>query len=240
MIKGFPHKGVALRDGAEGEVETLLWSTLGALDSGVLITDLDHVTLACNARFAEIFRLKPRQAVESNPEQLRRAVAPLILDLNSWLRNLREVYRDPMGAQRDGIRLANFSAPVTRYSAPILNRKGEPIARLWSFAPNAPVFDKHSQIAIDDEMSVLRVGDENIALTDVETRLMRFLLDCSNQTLAKEAICREVWGADSEAEVMALNVYVSRLRKKLEPVSEIVRISTHYGKGYRLHADLGE
>ncbi len=126
--------GVALGNAIPKDTVTLLRAILQATDHGVLLTDLDHHSLACNRRFGEIFKLDPEDVVVSGVKQLRKKVLPLIAEPKLWLASLERVYAEPETVYEDDLVLKGPSPTVLRrYSGPVHDQDGALIGRLWTF-----------------------------------------------------------------------------------------------------------
>jgi len=133
-IGGILEMDLAVRGLADAERESILRAVLGAYDSGVLITDLHHRSLACNRQFGEIFGVVPADVVRFGVEELRRKVLPIIVDREAWLASLKEVYADPTCTRLDELVLNRGKRVVLRrYSAPVLNARGDVMGRIWTF-----------------------------------------------------------------------------------------------------------
>jgi DNA-binding winged helix-turn-helix (wHTH) protein len=77
-------------------------------------------------------------------------------------------------------------------------------------------------------------GDER-RLTPTEVQLLCFFLDHPDTAYSGRAILDAVWGGARRANEHTLHVYVSRLRRKLEPDPNTPRyLVTDAGAGYRL------
>ena len=83
------------------EIENSLRAVLGAVDYGVLVTDLEHQSLICNGRFGELFGITSKNVVSNDVESVRRMVHHRIVDMERWHRNLEEVYTDTESEQED-------------------------------------------------------------------------------------------------------------------------------------------
>jgi len=70
-------------------------------------------------------------------------------------------------------------------------------------------------------------------LSSKELELLLLLLQNKNQTIEREAILNEVWNDDGAYVGRTLDVFISKLRKKLEN-DEKVKISNVRGVGYKL------
>jgi two-component system KDP operon response regulator KdpE len=114
---------------------------------------------------------------------------------------------------------------------------GELLARLRAVlrragAPGEPVLEV-GEIRIDLEKSLVTVAGEAVHLTPHEFRLLRLFAQHEGKLLTHRTILREVWGPAYGDESNYLHVYVSQLRRKLEPAKYLV---TEPGAGYRLVA----
>jgi DNA-binding response OmpR family regulator len=77
--------------------------------------------------------------------------------------------------------------------------------------------------------------DSSAELTRREFELLQLLADHDGQVLAREEIYRRVWGYEMIRGDRSVDVFVRKLRVKLERVSPEWRyIHTHFGVGYRL------
>lgn len=84
------------------------------------------------------------------------------------------------------------------------------------------------------EKSVTRNGDP-ISLTDLEFRLLRYLLLHRGRTATREQILRDVWGLPSDVETRTIDRHVNALRKIMDGESEETwPIKSVYGIGYKL------
>jgi len=101
----------------------------------------------------------------------------------------------------------------------LLRRAGQqaPTVRLGSL-----VFDLNSRLA--------SVGDQPLALTPRELAVLEVLIARIGKPIAREALFEKVFSFDEEARTEAIEIYVHRLRKKLEGSG--VRITTLRGLGY--------
>ncbi|HET9745566.1 MAG TPA: winged helix-turn-helix domain-containing protein [Chitinophagaceae bacterium] len=79
----------------------------------------------------------------------------------------------------------------------------------------------------------LEINKERIDLTDKESKLLHILSSSPNKTIDRERFQKEVWENEGVIVTRSLDVFISRLRKKLEKDSSIRLINVH-GKGYKL------
>ncbi len=77
-------------------------------------------------------------------------------------------------------------------------------------------------------------NDRSFILPNLEYRLMELLMLNQGIYLSSEDILVKVWGYDTEAELGAVWVYISYLRKKLSVLSDKVEIRAKRNVGYTL------
>ena len=108
-------------------------------------------------------------------------------------------------------------------------------AALRRTAPSrAPVLTI-GQIRIDLEKRLVTAAGRPLSLTPAEYKLLRLLAQHEGKLLTHPTILREVWGPAYQEESNYLHVYVSQLRRKIEPDPARPRyLLTIPGVGYRL------
>jgi hypothetical protein len=83
----------------------------------------------------------------------------------------------------------------------------------------------------------LKYGDEKIILTIKEAKLLSIFAKSPNSTIDRTRLQKEVWEDEGVIVGRSLDVFISKLRKKLEQDSNVKLINVH-GKGYKL--EIGE
>jgi len=83
---------------------------------------------------------------------------------------------------------------------------------------------------IQDE---LHFGPDRIELTSKESNLLKLLYQHTNATVERDEILRQVWGDEGDYVGRTLDVFISKLRKKLDR-DEAVKIVNARGVGYKL------
>ncbi|MDP2659758.1 MAG: response regulator transcription factor, partial [Dehalococcoidia bacterium] len=66
------------------------------------------------------------------------------------------------------------------------------------------------------ELKVTTAEGREVALTPTEMRLLRYLLLNTGRTVTRESLMNSIWGFDYEGESNPVDVYIRRLRKKIE------------------------
>ncbi len=179
----------------------------------------------------------------------------LILDLGlpdgdglDMLRRLRSA-RDPVpvlilsARERLDDRLIGLNAGADDYLAkPFAMR--ELSARLRAIlrrpAAMAPACHTLGNLSMDDAAHQVDVDGRRLDLPRRERAVLRLLLRNKGRLVPRQAIDNAVFGFDSEVGSNALEVYVSRLRKRLQQAGADVVIKTEKGIGYILTWDGGD
>lgn len=86
-------------------------------------------------------------------------------------------------------------------------------------------------IALDERIA--RLNDLELSLTKIEYELLLYLSENKDKVLSRERILSRVWQTYSDPNTNIIDVYISRLRKKLDDDPKII-IQTLRGNGYRL------
>ncbi len=89
-------------------------------------------------------------------------------------------------------------------------------------------FDKHN--------TELVINNQRIELTSKEADLLLLLYDSANSTVERDVILNMVWGDEGDYIGRTVDVFISKLRKKLELDSK-VKIVNVRGVGYKLVMD---
>ncbi|MGI8945886.1 MAG: winged helix-turn-helix domain-containing protein [Thermoleophilaceae bacterium] len=84
-------------------------------------------------------------------------------------------------------------------------------------------------------------GDRPLHLTARELDLLTALVEREGRIVGRAELYRTVWGEDYRKQDRSVDVYIGRLRQKLEDALPGRRfIHTHFGFGYRFQRDHGE
>ena len=79
----------------------------------------------------------------------------------------------------------------------------------------------------------IRTGTNKVLITSRQADILRMLARNANTTVARSALLEAVWGSDSYANSLALNVQITYLRRALKN-DPTVRIESLMKKGYVL------
>lgn len=91
-----------------------------------------------------------------------------------------------------------------------------------------------ADLELDLQTRFARRGAREIELSPLEFELLEFLLRHPRQVLPRSLIYERVWGYDSSLSSNSLDVFVGRLRRKLEADDERRLIHTVRGVGFTL------
>jgi two-component system KDP operon response regulator KdpE len=110
-------------------------------------------------------------------------------------------------------------------------------AQLRRSAPASRPVLEIGELRIDLEKRLVTMGGETVSLTPIEYDLLRLFAANEGKLLTHPTILREIWGPAYGEESNYLHVYVSHLRRKIEPDPARPRyLLTQPGVGYRLVA----
>ncbi|WP_135078911.1 response regulator [Terasakiella sp. SH-1] len=90
-------------------------------------------------------------------------------------------------------------------------------------------------LIFDTNTRAFRAGGDELALTPRERGVLEVLIRTHGNVVPKDQIFEHIFGFDDEADLSAIEIYISRLRKKLK--GHEVMIRTIRGIGYMLEAE---
>ena len=100
-------------------------------------------------------------------------------------------------------------------------------------APGVPVVE-FGDLSVDLDRKLVKRAGEPLSLTPTEFDLLRLFVRNEGKLLTHPMILREVWGPNYGGESHYLHVYISQLRRKIEPDPTRPRfLLTESGAGYR-------
>jgi len=79
----------------------------------------------------------------------------------------------------------------------------------------------------------VRVNGQRIELTSYEYKVLEYLMMHAGELVSKSSLTEHIYQQDFDRESNVLEVFVGRLRKKLDPDSILRPIETVRGRGYR-------
>ncbi|MGB7932564.1 MAG: response regulator transcription factor [Gammaproteobacteria bacterium] len=95
-----------------------------------------------------------------------------------------------------------------------------------------PVIDC-GPISLDTGRQTLAVAGESVELTAFEYRVLEYLMLHAGQVVSKAELTDNIYDQDFDRNSNVLEVFIGRLRRKLDPDNRINPIETLRGRGYR-------
>lgn len=106
-------------------------------------------------------------------------------------------------------------------------------ARVGAHNPNAAF--SSGPLTVDLDLRRVTVADREVKLTPIEFKLLSVLVKHAGKVVTHRQLLSEVWGPRAADETQYLRVYMTHLRRKLDPGPEHGRVfETEAGVGYRL------
>ncbi len=92
---------------------------------------------------------------------------------------------------------------------------------------------KSGHISLDPNHNILKINNETVKVSQIEFRLLHFLLQNPERLYSRTQLLDRVWGQNTFIEERTVDVHVLRLRKILKPYGVEKSIQTVRGIGYR-------
>jgi two-component system response regulator PhoP len=94
-------------------------------------------------------------------------------------------------------------------------------------------------ITLDTRSQEVKVNGAKLELTSFEYKLLEYLMLHAGEVLSKTQITEALYSEDFERDSNVIEVFIGRLRRKLDPENSYKPIETLRGRGYRLAAARG-
>ncbi len=88
-------------------------------------------------------------------------------------------------------------------------------------------------VSLDLSRQELAVGGNVIDLTSFEYKIIEYLMVRAGQVISKAELTDRLYDQDFERDSNVIEVFIGRLRKKMDPENTIKPIETLRGRGYR-------
>ncbi len=88
-------------------------------------------------------------------------------------------------------------------------------------------------IKLDTAKQLLTVNDASVELTGFEYALLEHLMMRAGEVISKTELTERLYDQDFERDSNVIEVFIGRLRKKLDPDNSLKPIETLRGRGYR-------
>lgn len=96
---------------------------------------------------------------------------------------------------------------------------------------------KSGAVELDTRSQEVRVAGAEIELTAFEFRLLEYLMLRAGQVVSKTELTEKLYEQDFERDSNTIEVFIGRLRRKLDPDGDRQPIETLRGRGYRINRD---
>jgi two-component system response regulator PhoP len=94
-------------------------------------------------------------------------------------------------------------------------------------------------VSLDMSRQELKVNDASIELTSYEYKIIEYLMVRTGQVISKTELTERLYDQDFERDSNVIEVFIGRLRKKMDPDNTIKPIETLRGRGYRFALERG-
>lgn len=121
---------------------------------------------------------------------------------------------------------------VKPFSYPVLIARIHALIRRSNARDSAP--HVVGDLRVDSRARRVWVGEREISVTSREFDVLVFLVHGAGQVLSKHSILAGVWSDEFDGDPNIIEVYIARLRRKLDEGGSLVGIETVRGAGYRL------
>jgi two-component system response regulator PhoP len=88
-------------------------------------------------------------------------------------------------------------------------------------------------VSLDMSRQELKVSGEALELTSFEYKIIEYLMIRAGQVISKAELTDRLYDQDFERDSNVIEVFIGRLRKKMDPDSSLNPIETLRGRGYR-------
>ena len=126
------------------------------------------------------------------------------------------------GADDYVVKPFHFEEVTARVNA-LLRRSGGWASSILSAGP----------VTLDTSRQELNVDGESIVLTSYEYKIIEHLMIRAGEVISKTELTDRLYDQDFERDSNVIEVFIGRLRKKMDPDNTIKPIETLRGRGYR-------
>tara|TARA_B100000029_G_scaffold140830_1_gene136079 strand:- start:226 stop:912 length:687 start_codon:yes stop_codon:yes gene_type:complete len=88
-------------------------------------------------------------------------------------------------------------------------------------------------VTLDTSRQELKVNNATVELTSYEYRIIEHLMIRAGEVISKSALTDRLYDQDFERDSNVIEVFIGRLRKKMDPDNSLKPIETLRGRGYR-------
>jgi two-component system, OmpR family, response regulator PhoP len=92
---------------------------------------------------------------------------------------------------------------------------------------------KCGPVALDPRTQEVTVDSKRVELTSFEYRILEYLIHRAGEVISKTELTERLYAQDFDRDSNTIEVFIGRLRRKLDPDDTIKPIETLRGRGYR-------
>ena len=93
-------------------------------------------------------------------------------------------------------------------------------------------------VALDTVAEEIRVDDAPLDLTAYEYKVMEYLMLNPQKVVSKTELTEHIYDQDFDLDSNVIEVFIGRLRKKIDPSGVLKPMDTLRGRGYRINRNL--
>jgi two-component system, OmpR family, response regulator PhoP len=93
------------------------------------------------------------------------------------------------------------------------------------------------EVSLDTRSQIVTVAGQAVELTSFEYRILEFLMLRAGEVISKAELTERLYEQDFERDSNTIEVFIGRLRRKLDPDDRHQPIETLRGRGYRISRD---
>lgn len=97
---------------------------------------------------------------------------------------------------------------------------------------------EHGPLTLDTVTEELTIYQRRLELTAYEYKVMEYLMLNPQKVVSKTELTEHIYDQDFDLDSNVIEVFIGRLRKKLDPEGQLKPIETLRGRGYRLSRNL--
>jgi len=139
----------------------------------------------------------------------------------------------------DGLRLGADDYMTKPFSFEELLARIESVMRRSSNRPEEESLLKAGPIEFDRESLIVTVNGETLKMTAKELGILELLMTNPGKLFSRQRILSNVWGLNMDPMTNVVDVYIGKLRKKIDTDPQDSMIETVRGLGYRLNVPPG-
>ncbi len=90
-------------------------------------------------------------------------------------------------------------------------------------------------VCLDTSSGTVTVDDQPVCLTSFEHRVLEYLMLHAGRVISKTELTEHIYEEDADRDSNVIEVFIRRLRRKLDPEQRLKPIETLRGRGYRFN-----